>query len=101
MKLGRKKQSISISLDIISQNLNVSEFKYVGTTFIENERLVREDEIRCDKANQVIGQLSPILQHHAIGYPLRPKNILYKVYLFKLSAINVKHGHLYKITIVN
>jgi hypothetical protein len=58
MMVGRKKQSISISLDN-TELIRVSDFKYLGTTFTENGRMDREMEIRCNKANQVIGQLSP------------------------------------------
>jgi hypothetical protein len=44
----------------------VSKFIYLGTTFTENWRMDRDIDIRCNKANQVIGQLSPILQHNGV-----------------------------------
>jgi hypothetical protein len=57
----------------------------MGTTFTENGRMDREIEIRCNKANQVIGQLSPILQHNAVPN----------------FVVSVKYGKLHRIIIEN
>jgi hypothetical protein len=88
MLIGRKKHKISISLDN-TKFKQVSEFKYPETTFTENGRMDREIGIRCNKANQVIGQLSPTLQHNAV--PMKTKNILYnQIYSkFVLSMSNM------------
>ena len=44
----------------------VNEFKYLGSMFTEDGRLDREIEIRCQKANALIYQLSPLLKHQNI-----------------------------------
>jgi len=41
----------------------VSEFKYLGSIFTEDGRIEREIETRCQKANTVAYQLSPLLKH--------------------------------------
>jgi hypothetical protein len=70
---GRKKQSISISLDN-TELKQVLEFKHLGTTFTENWRIDREIEIRCNEANQVLGQQSSILQHNAVTIKTKKKS---------------------------
>jgi hypothetical protein len=52
MMIKRQKQSISISLEN-TELKQVSEFKYLGTTFAKIGKMEREIEIRCNKANQV------------------------------------------------
>jgi hypothetical protein len=88
--IGRKKPSISISLDN-KELKQLSEFKYLEATCTYDGRMDNEIEIRCHKAKQVIWQLSPILKHYEVH--MKTKKLFIKTYLYQLSAINVKHGH--------
>jgi hypothetical protein len=79
MAIGREKQNINLSIEnkAIKQ---VTEFKYLGTTFTEDGRMEKELDIRCNKANQVIGQLAPLLQHKKI--PLSTKrNLIQSIFI--------------------
>ena len=44
----------------------VDEFKYLGSIFTQDGKMDREIETRVQKANQVLYQLAPLLQHRAI-----------------------------------
>lgn len=65
MAIGRRRKNINITIEntIIRQ---AKEFKYLGTTFTEDGKIDEEINIRCSKANQVLGQLAPLLQNKAI-----------------------------------
>lgn len=75
MRINTEKTEVMV-VGRTTQNLNIvvegkdikqaSEFKYLGTTFTEDGRMDREINLRCSKANQVLGQLTPMLQHKKI-----------------------------------
>jgi hypothetical protein len=53
----------------------VTEFKYLGSIFTESGRLDREIETRCQKANVVTYQLSPLLLHPKIKMEVKKQMI--------------------------
>ncbi|BFZ23437.1 hypothetical protein BsWGS_26476 [Bradybaena similaris] len=59
MTVGRSETAINITVNNkgIQQ---VSELKYLGTTFTSYRRMDKEIDIRCNKANQALRQISPI-----------------------------------------
>jgi hypothetical protein len=79
----------------------MSEFKYLGTTFTENERMDREIEIRCPKAKQALGQLSPILQHNAVPIKVKKKHLIQIVFIptlcYQCQILTLKQNHRQKL----
>ena len=68
-----------------TQLKQVSELKYLDSIFTENGRLEREIDIRCQKANTVTYQLSPL--------PLYPKiNLKVKRQLIKSILLLLQIG---------
>ena len=65
MVIGRQQETLSIKLKdrVIKQ---ASEFKYLGSIFTADGKIDREINIRCAKANQILGQLTPLLKHKQI-----------------------------------
>ncbi|XP_072020489.1 uncharacterized protein [Amphiura filiformis] len=57
------------------------EFKYLGSIFSEDGSITREIETRCQKANNIIYQLGPLLTHPAI--PMDTKAKLINVIFFQ------------------
>ena len=47
------------------------EFKYLGSIFTEDGKMDREIETRCQKANAVTYQLSPLLKHPSINMTVK------------------------------
>ena len=47
------------------------EFKYLGSIFTEDGKMDREIETRCQKANAVTYQLSPLLKYHSINMTVK------------------------------
>ena len=60
MFTGRNQETIDIENTVLHQT---SEFVYFSSTITDDGKLDREIDKRCCKANQVLGQLAPILQH--------------------------------------
>ncbi|BFZ10788.1 hypothetical protein BsWGS_13827 [Bradybaena similaris] len=73
MTVGRSETANNLTVNN-KEIKQVSEFKYLGTTFTSDGRIDKEIDIRCNKANQVLGQISPILQHAAV--PLSTKKLI-------------------------
>ena len=72
MKICRTPSPLNIQIDNIGVK-QVSEFKYLGSIFTENGSLDREIETRCQKANAVTYQLSPLLLHPKIEMEVKDK----------------------------
>src|ERR1700729_1056647 len=62
MKVSRTQGSLNIYLDNTPLK-QVQEFKYLGSMITEYGRMDREIETRCQKANTLIYQLTPLLTH--------------------------------------
>lgn len=79
MTIGRERQTVNITVDnqITKQ---VESFKYLGTTFSEDGKMDKEIDIRCNKANQVLGQLAPLLQHSTIPMTTK-KHLIQSVFV--------------------
>lgn len=73
----QKPLNIHITQDRVKQ---VSEFKYLGSIFSENGKLDREIETRCQKANAVTYQLSPLLLHPKINLEVK-KQLIQSIFL--------------------
>ena len=56
------------------------EFKYLGAMFTEDGRMDKEIDTRCMKAYQVLGQLSPLLQHQNIPITTK-KNLIQSIFI--------------------
>lgn len=53
--IRRKAQKLNITIE--NQNLkHVNVFKYLRTTFSEDGKIKIEIDLRCNKANQILGQ---------------------------------------------
>ena len=61
MAFAREERTINIYIEN-HQLKQVKDFTYLGSIFSENGRMSNEIQQRCNKANQVIGQMSPILK---------------------------------------
>jgi beta-glucosidase-like glycosyl hydrolase len=57
MAIGRHTQCLNITVvnDSIKQT---NEFKYLGTVFSDDGKIDKEIDIRYNKANQILGQLT-------------------------------------------
>ena len=64
--------STSISRKFFYQTV---EYKYLGSIFSESWKMNREIEVRIQRANSVIYQLSPLLQHCKIPMEMKAKLI--------------------------
>ena len=65
-------------LDIQVDNIKlkqVQEFKYLGSIFTSDGKLDREIDTRCQKANAVSYQLSPLLKHQNINMAVKRQMI--------------------------
>ena len=62
MKVSRTHGPLNIYLDNTPLK-QVQEFKYLGSMITEDGRMDREIETRCQKANTLIYQLTPLLTH--------------------------------------
>ena len=70
MAISRQPESLTIKL----QNVDIKqtiEAKYLGAIFTADGSIDSEISNRCTKANQVLGQLTPLLSHKEI--PLTTK----------------------------
>ena len=65
MKISRPPGQLNVPVNGTKLK-QVPEFKYLGSIFTEDGKLDREIETRCQKANAVTYQLSPILKHPSI-----------------------------------
>ncbi|XP_076057195.1 uncharacterized protein LOC143034721 [Oratosquilla oratoria] len=74
MKVSRTPSKLKISIDGTPLK-EVSEFKYLGSIFTEDERLNREIETRVEMANSVSYQLDPLLKHPNIPIETKTKLI--------------------------
>lgn len=69
MAIGTRRQNLNIATDksAIKHALHyftiVAEFQYLGATLTKGGRIDTKLDIRCNKANQMIGQLAPLTQH--------------------------------------
>ena len=79
MKICRTPSPLNIQIDNIGVK-QVSEFKYLGSIFTENGSLDREIETRCQKANAVTYQLSPLLLHPKIEMEVK-RQMIYSIFL--------------------
>ena len=61
MTIARTEKTTSIFIEK-HQLKQVKDFTYLGSIFSDNGRINNEIQQRCNKANQVIGQMSPILK---------------------------------------
>ena len=65
-----KTEIVTFAREERTTNINICEnqikqtkdFTYLGSIFSENGRISNEIQNRCNKANQIIGQMSPILR---------------------------------------
>jgi len=74
MVVGRSPRDIDITIN--NEKLKqTSEFKYLGSTFTSDGSINREIEVRCQKANNIIYQLNPLLTHKAIPMETKAKLI--------------------------
>jgi len=61
MTIAREERNTNIFID--NHQLNqVKDFTYLGSTISADGRISNEIQQRCNKANQIIGQMSPILK---------------------------------------
>ncbi|XP_066302908.1 uncharacterized protein [Branchiostoma lanceolatum] len=74
MSVGRRPEKLEISINgqLLKQT---SEFKYLGSIFTEDGKMVREIETRIQKANSVSYQLAPLLKHPSIPMDTKAKLI--------------------------
>ena len=61
MTFAREENTTNISIDNHLLN-QVKDFTYLGSIFSANGRITNEIQHRCNKANQMIGQMAPILR---------------------------------------
>lgn len=61
MTFARKERTTNIYIENTKLQ-QVKDFTYLGSIFSENCKINNEIQHRCNKANQVIGQMSPILK---------------------------------------
>ena len=74
MKIGRTPSLLNVNIN----NTNLKQvplFKYLGSIFTEDGRIDKEIETRCQKANTVTYQLSPLLKHPNINMTLKQQLI--------------------------
>jgi hypothetical protein len=82
MKISRMQKPLNLHTDNI-QAKQVSEFKYLGSIYAENARFDREIETRCQKANAVTYQLSPLLLHPKIKLEVK-RQLIQSIFLSTL-----------------
>lgn len=70
MAISRTPNTINIQVDNIKLK-QVQLFKYLGSVFTEDGKIDKEIEARCQKANAVTYQLSPLLKHPNISMTLK------------------------------
>ncbi|BFZ02435.1 hypothetical protein BsWGS_05474 [Bradybaena similaris] len=66
MQISRRPEQLNIQVSD-AKIKQVMEFKYLGSIFLEDGKMDREIETRCQKANIVTYQLSPLLKHPVIS----------------------------------
>ena len=74
MTVSRRPEKLDINING-TQLKQADEFKYLGSIFMENGKLDREIESRCQKANAVSYQLAPLLKHPNIPMNTKAKLI--------------------------
>jgi hypothetical protein len=58
------KQDVKARVFVENRELKqTTEFKYLGSVIASNGKIQSEIENRCCKSNQILGQLTPILQN--------------------------------------
>ena len=79
----------------------IGEFKYLGSMFTEDGKLDREIETRIQKANQVVYQLTPLLQNRAIGMSTK-RQLINAIFIptlcFQCQSWTLTKRHVRKIT---
>jgi len=100
MQVNRSPTTLNIELNGTPLK-QVKEFKYLGSMFTEDGKINREIEIRCQKANALIYQLSPLLKHQNV--PMQAKRLIinsifiptlcYQCQTWTPFVISVKRGH--------
>ena len=79
MKISKSATPMDITIDNTKVK-QAKEFKYLGSIFSEDGRLDREIETRCQKANTVTYQLSPLLLHPKIKMEIK-KQIISTIFI--------------------